>query len=102
MRSLTILFSASFSVFTSVLFAQPASNDISNIKKKWLNIPYANFSPAEKLDIYLPNEGDGPFPVIISIHGGAFMLSDKADEQLNPMLKKLNRMSGEAIFSANI
>lgn len=87
MRSLTIILIASFSVFTSVLFAQPALFDMSNIKRKWLDIPYANLSPAEKLDIYLPDEGDGPFPVIISIHGGAFMFGDKADEQLNPILK---------------
>jgi acetyl esterase/lipase len=112
MRSLTIILIASFSVFTSVLFSQTALVDLSNIKRKWLNIPYANLSPAEKLDIYLPDDGDGPFPVIISIHGGGFMFGDKADEQLNPMLKGLNhgyaivsinyRMSGEAIFPANI
>jgi acetyl esterase/lipase len=112
MRSVTIILIASFSVFTSVLFAQTALVDLSNIKRKWLDIPYANLSPAEKLDIYLPDGGDGPFPVIISIHGGGFMYGDKADEQLNPMLKGLNhgyaivsinyRMSGEAIFPANI
>ena len=112
MRSVTIILIASFSVFTSVLFSQTALVDLSNIKRKWLDIPYANLSPAEKLDIYLPDDGDGPFPVIISIHGGGFMFGDKADEQLNPMLKGLNhgyaivsinyRMSGEAIFPANI
>ncbi|SKB53513.1 alpha/beta hydrolase [Maribacter arcticus] len=112
MRSVTIILIASFSVFTSVLFSQTALVDLSNIKRKWLDITYANLSPAEKLDIYLPDDGDGPFPVIISIHGGGFMFGDKADEQLNPMLKGLNhgyaivsinyRMSGEAIFPANI
>jgi acetyl esterase/lipase len=112
MRSATIILIASFSLFTSVLFSQTALVDLSNIKRKWLDIPYANLSPAEKLDIYLPDYGDGPFPVIISIHGGGFMYGDKADEQLNPMLKGLNhgyaivsinyRMSGEAIFPANI
>ncbi len=112
MRLLTIMLIASFSIFTSVLFAQPALVDVSNIKRKWLDIPYANLSQAEKLDIYLPDEGDGPFPVIISIHGGAFMFGDKADGQLNPILNGLNhgyaivsinyRMSGEAIFPANI
>ncbi len=112
MRSVTIILIASFSVFTSVLFSQTALVDLSNIKRKWLDIPYANLSPAEKLDIYLPDDGDGPFPVIISIHGGGFMFGDKADEQLNPMLKGLNhgyaivsinyRLSGEAIFPANI
>ena len=86
------------------------SVDTSNIQRKWLNLAYANQSPSQQLDIYLPNEGDGPFPVIVSIHGGAFMMGDKADGQLKPMLAGLKRgyavvsinyrMSGEAIFPA--
>ncbi len=86
------------------------SVDTSNIQRKWLNLAYANQSPSQQLDIYLPNEGDGPFPVIVSIHGGAFMMGDKADGQLKPMLEGLKRgfavvsinyrMSGEAIFPA--
>ena len=43
--------------------------DISHIKRKWLDLPYASLSPTQKLDIYLPDEGDGPFPVILHIHG---------------------------------
>ena len=80
------------------------------IKNKWLDIGYASTSPAQKMDIYIPENGDGPFPVIISIHGGAFMMGDKADGQVNPMLEGLKRgyavvsinyrMSGEAIFPA--
>lgn len=112
MKLLTITFITCFLVCTGYLFAQPPSADVSTIKRKWQDIAYANLSPAEKLDIYLPDEGDGPFPVIISIHGGAFMFGDKADGQLNPMLKGLTRgyaivsinyrMSGEALFPANI
>lgn len=34
----------------------------------------------QKLDVYLP-EGAGPFPFVIDIHGGAFMIGDKAMEQ---------------------
>ena len=72
--------------------------------------PNGTISPAQRLDIYWPPEGDGPFPVIISIHGGAFRGGDKRDMQLTPMLKGLARgyavvsinyrMSGEAIFPA--
>jgi acetyl esterase/lipase len=56
-----------------------------------LNISYAQISPAQKLDIYLPDDGDGPFPVILAIHGGAFMGCDKADMQVLPMLEGLKR-----------
>ena len=113
MRKGTGFFGLLFLIVSSLNgFSQPSKAITDHIKRKWLDIAYASISPAQKLDIYLPDEGDGPFPVIISIHGGAFMFGDKADEQLNPMLKGLNhgyaivsinyRMSGEAIFPANI
>ncbi len=86
--------------------------NIGAITRKWLNVAYATKSPAQKLDIYLPNAGDGPFPVIVSIHGGAFKMGDKADGQLTPVLEALKhgyavvsvnyRLSGEAIFPAQI
>jgi acetyl esterase/lipase len=81
-----------------------------HIKRKMFDLPYANLSEAQKLDIYWPEDGDGPFPVIVSIHGGAFMGGDKRDVQLTPMLRALKRgycvvgvnyrMSGEAHFPA--
>ena len=93
-------------------FAQPPTANTEHIKRKYLNISYATISAAQKLDIYLPEEGNGAFPVIISIHGGAFMFGDKADEQVNPMLEGLKhdyavvsinyRLSGEALFPKNI
>jgi acetyl esterase/lipase len=99
-------------LFLIVGQSQPGSVDVSGIKNKWLDIPYANLSPAQKLDIYIPESGDGPFPVIVSIHGGAFMFGDKRDGQVNPMLEGLKRgyavvsvnyrLSGEAIFPKNI
>jgi len=82
--------------------------DVSHIRRKWLDVEYAPASDAHRLDIYLPDEGDGPFPVIVSIHGGAFRECDKGDEQIMPMLEGLKRgyaavslnyrMSGEAKF----
>lgn len=88
----------------------PPLADTRHIKRKFLDIPYAHLSPAQKLDIYLPDEGEGPFPVIVSLHGGAFMGCDKADAQVMPMLEGLKRgyavvavnyrLSGEAKFPA--
>lgn len=92
------------------LLGPPPPANTDHIKRRFLDIPYANLSPAEKLDVYLPESGDGLFPVIVSIHGGAFMGCDKSDEQLLPMLRGLDRgyavvavnyrLSGEAKFPA--
>jgi acetyl esterase/lipase len=94
---------------STVPFVIPEANT-APIKRKQFDLAYASISPAQKLDIYWPAEGDGPFPVIVSIHGGAFMGGDKRDVQLVPMLEGLNRgyavvgvnyrMSGEAKFPA--
>ena len=75
----------------------PANTD--HIERKFLDIPYASLSPAQKLDIYLPDEGKEPFPVILSIHGGAFMGCDKSDMQVLPMLEGLKR--GYAVVALN-
>jgi acetyl esterase/lipase len=90
----------------------PPLLDTSVYKRKWLDVPYAHQSPNQRLDIYLPDEGEGPFPVIAVIHGGAFMMGDKRDVQQLPMLEGLKRgyavvcieyrLSGEAIFPAQI
>lgn len=86
--------------------------DVSHIRRKWLDLPYASLSPSQKLDIYLPDGGDGPFPVILNFHGGGFSDGDKRDLNLFTYLKGLThgyavvgvnyRHSGEAIFPAGI
>ncbi len=84
--------------------------DSAHIWRKQLDIPYAALSPAQKLDIYWPDEGEGPFPAIVAIHGGAFMGGDKGTMQVDAMLQGVRRgyavvsinyrMSGEAKFPA--
>lgn len=84
--------------------------DTAHVERKMFDLAYASLSPAQTLDIYWPAEGNGPFPVIVAIHGGAFMGGDKRDEQLTPMLAGLARgyvvvsinyrLSGEAQFPA--
>lgn len=86
--------------------------DVSHINRKWLDLPYASLSPAQKLDIYLPDEGDGPFPVILHIHGGGFAIGDKRDIHVLAFLMGLvrgyavvslnYRLSGEATFPAGL
>jgi Esterase/lipase len=91
---------------------KPPLTDVSSIKNKYLDISYSKLSKAQKLDVYLPSKVTGKLPVIVSVHGGAFMMGDKRDGQVKPMLEGLKRgyavvsvnyrMSGEARFPANI
>ena len=41
------------------------------------DIPYAEDSPKQVLDVYLPTTGDGPYPTILAIHGGGFYANSK-------------------------
>jgi acetyl esterase/lipase len=77
----------------------PPRANVDHIRHKFLDISYATLSSSQKLDIYLPETGDGPFPVIVSIHGGAFMGCDKSDAQVVPMLEGLKR--GYAVVAIN-
>lgn len=101
----------SFQPGSHYAFAEPIQMaDTAHIERKMFDLAYARLSPAQALDVYWPAEGNGPFPVIIAIHGGAFMGGDKRDVQVTPMLAGLERgyavvsinyrMSGEALFPA--
>ena len=75
------------------------------------NVSYASKSSAEKLNLFLPSTGKGPFPLIIKIHGGAFKAGDKAMEETavpsytakGYAVASLNyRLSCEAIYPAAV
>ena len=57
---------------------------------------YATGSAAQKLDLYVP-AGAGPFPLIINIHGGGFMMGDKG----NPDMADAFLAAGYAVASIN-
>lgn len=94
-----------------VLGAQPEV-DVSGISRKWLDVAYAADSPNQKLDIFLPEEGDGPFPVLIFMHGGAFLFGSKRDMQFYHAVDGVThgyavvtveqRLGGEAQFPAGL
>lgn len=85
--------------------------DISWVKRKYLDIPYGP-SKANAIDIYLPDEGEGPFPVVVHIHGGGFAFGDKRDDHMDAYLGGIKlglavasveyRVSGEAPFPAAV
>lgn len=67
------------------------------IDNKKLDIPYGDHD-LQKLDVYLP-EGEGPFPVVMLVHGGGFAFCDKRDWHLYPGFFALQE--GFALVSVN-
>ncbi|MBE7017704.1 MAG: alpha/beta hydrolase, partial [Ruminococcaceae bacterium] len=80
-------------------FIPPLAQKILDaISEKYLEIPYCNGSPDQKLDLYLPENRSGKCPVIVHFHGGAFLFGTKRDDSVEPMLRGLDR--GYAVVSA--
>lgn len=74
----------------------PPMADISWVKRKYLDVSYGD-SKAQAIDIYLPEEGDGPFPAVVHIHGGGFEMGDKRDDHMDTYLDGIRR--GYAVAS---
>jgi acetyl esterase/lipase len=47
------------------------------------DIPYGS-DPKQKLDIYLPTTGTGPFPILLYFHGGGWFAGDKRTGAMEP------------------
>ncbi len=69
------------------------------ITRKWLDVPYMD-GERHGMDIYLPNTGEGPYPVIIDIYGGGLYRGEKSSMKLDASLKLL-REHGYAVVSPN-
>lgn len=90
----------------------PPMADISWVKRKFLDIPYGTESKGQCFDLYLPEEGSGPFPLFVHIHGGGFAFGDKRDDHMDAYLEGIKRgyavasleyrLSGEAKFPAAV
>jgi acetyl esterase/lipase len=65
----------------------------------FLDLEYGRFgNESLRLDLYLP-EGQGPFPLIVWIHGGGWASGDKDLSPNSPQIRQTNR--GYAVASIN-
>ena len=51
--------------------------DVARFPRAQLDIAYAHTSLAQTLDLFLPETGDGPFPLIVLVHGGGWCSGSK-------------------------
>lgn len=76
------------------------------------NVSYADISPAQRFDLWLPARGEGPFPLVVWIHGGGWERGDRHVRHAAPTEYLLNsgfavasidyRLSSEAVFPAQL
>lgn len=75
-------------------------------------VAYASGSGKQVMDIYTPS-GDGPFPMIVVVHGGGFMFGDQKMEIIQPIIAAAldngyavasvdYRKSSDAVFPAAV
>jgi acetyl esterase/lipase len=70
---------------------------LTTVKPTQANLAYADKSERNVLDLYLPEGATGPVPVVVWVHGGAFMMGDKSGPQ---SLAALNE-AGYAVAAIN-
>jgi acetyl esterase/lipase len=69
-----------------------------HITRQFRELPYGEHA-LQKLDVYLPEQGEEPFPVIVNVHGGGFTHCDKHDFHLYPTMFALQQ--GFAVAAVN-
>jgi len=75
------------------------STGVTVAATKYADRAYATKHTRQKLDLYLPTTGKGPFPLVIWIHGGGWWSGDKALSSSSAQLLPVN--SGFAVASIN-
>lgn len=86
--------------------------DISAYPNNRLDLRYGDDHPRQVFDIFYPECGEGPFPVLLHMHGGGFALGDKRDFHIQELLDCTKhgyafascnyRRSGDAPFPAAV
>lgn len=65
--------------------------DMTQWKHHWDDVAYCNQDPRQKMDIILPDEGEGPFPLIVFVHGGGWVSGDKRENTMPGAFKVMSQ-----------
>ncbi len=74
-------------------------NDEWNGGTIWLQVPYADASESQYVDIYVPEDTENP-PLLILVHGGGFITNDSQSRQAKLMYRYF-RDHGYAVATIN-
>lgn len=74
----------------------PRIFDVNTVTNKYLDIQYGTL-PEQKLDLYLPDHAEGPYPVLFDVHGGGWCLGTKREGFLEYLIDAI--YSGYAVIS---
>lgn len=77
----------------------PRSTDLSGFSRSFLDVPFSDRADILRLNLVLPNEGDGPFPLVVFIHGGGWLMGDKNHVQTQSVYRLL--YAGYAVCCIN-
>ena len=66
-------------------FALPDELDPASIPNSVADVRYGALE-SQKLDIYYPDAGEGPFPLIFYVHGGGWILGSRRDSSISCIL----------------
>ena len=64
--------------------------DPAQFKRYWLDVPFGE-DPRQTMDIWLPDEGEGPFPLIVFVHGGGWVGGDKRENTMPGAFKVMSQ-----------
>ena len=76
----------------------PNTFDCTTVARRRTDIAYGTL-PEQKLDLYYPPEGEGPWPLILYIHGGGWYLGSKRECSLECIIDAVN--CGYAVASVD-
>lgn len=65
--------------------------DVTQFRKVELDLSYADESPNQILDVWYPEDGEGPYPLVILFHGGAFAAGHKRSFYITSMAQPVNQ-----------
>ena len=100
------LLALSLLTVASVVKGQNSSTDqkapVIESSKSWMDIDYAGDGiVGHKLDIYLPKNGQGPFPIVVAIYGSAWFSNSSKNTVFNDGLGQALLNNGFAVVTIN-